>query len=450
MPNINKLGKSVMTPRVLDTAAPLVTKTLLAAAAPVDAVGEAIALLPQVKPETIEQIANKPAGISMIPGVGGYNRGQIQRRTGLDYQEKFKKKNSKYAHEVLGTYMNVLGIGAIGAVATLIASKSKDRTFKNAGMAALKFGTGAGFLQLGGALAAGLTPKLTDEQLYQQEQRPAIGNYLIPGLGAYRGYKRLGKGYSKVEEFREEKDKQSDSSVSNHQPIAKEAGLFDFFSRLSTKGHGPKVEPDYTLDDRPEDLPPGIYQGSRNVFQGKFGKEFLPGVHGFLFMVPKDKKMFKEHLQEVGGGVRGILISGYNDPAGKGLEGVFNRQLTGGINKPRDIQGIKLLLSNKRDPDNRDTKLYNITEDEQDVDSKIKSIVDMTKNYQANTKKEPFKYVTWPKPGTNCISYVETVSKLAKLKNRVKNYQGYGPGIDEPIPHRLFMSPSSSSGGVSA
>jgi hypothetical protein len=441
MPDVAELGKTMMTPRVLDTAAPLLTKTLLAAAAPVDAIGEAIAIMPQSKPESIEDIANKPAGISMIPGVGGYNRGKIQQRTGLDYQDKFKKKNSKYRHEILGTYLNVVGIGAIGALATAIAANSKDRTLKNVGMGALKWGTAGGFLQLAGALGAGLTPKLTDEQLYQQEQRPAWENYLVPGIGAYKGYKRLGKGYSAVEEFREEEaNKEKENHINNHAPVSKEAGLFDWFSRLSTSGHGPKAEPDYTLDDRPEDLPPGIYQGQRNVFQGKFGKEFLPGVHGFLFMVPKDKRPFKEHLQEVGGGVRGVLISGYNDPAEKGISGLFNRKLTGGINKPRDVAGIKLLLSDKRDPDNRDTKLYNITENDPDVDSKIKHILDMTKNYQANTKKEPFEYVAWPKPGTNCISYVETIARLAKLKNRVKNYQGYGPGIDEHIPEKLFQT----------
>ena len=428
--------ENVMSPRVLDTAAPLVTKSLLAAAAPLDAVGEIAAISPMVPAETAKEIGDKSAISGLIPGVGGYNRGQIQRRVGLDYEKKFNKTNSKYPHEIIGTYTNVLGIAAIGAVATALAAKKGTLSMKGVGEGALKAGVIGGFMQLGGALAAAGTPKLTNEQLYQQEQRPAWMNYAIPGLGAYRGYKRLGKGYADYTE----KDK-AENSINNHEPVSKEASLFDWFGRFAKK----EQEPDYSLDDRPEDLSPGIYQGSRSVFQGKpVLQDIMPGEHGFLFLVPKDKRKFKDHLREMGGGVRGIIVSGYNEPMESGLKGLFERKLVASINKPRDVAGIKLLMSEHRDPSNRNPKLYNITGDIPDVDSKIDEIVNMTKTYQEQTKDKPYAYKPFPVPGkvstegANCLSWVNSVASLAKLKNRVKNYQGFDPGVSTKIPETLF------------
>lgn len=128
----------------------------------------------------------------LIPGVGAYNEMKRLERSRAEFEENNPGEESNMLHQLLGAGLNPFILGGLGAAG----GAGLGALAGNPGAgAAIGGGLGVGIGSLGllgGAFGAAATPTRTDEEQERSERESALEQYLVPGLGNFNTWKRLG------------------------------------------------------------------------------------------------------------------------------------------------------------------------------------------------------------------------------------------------------------------
>ena len=190
-----------------------------------------------------EDNSQKDMWKSLIPGVGAYRMGN-RLKTQIKREQRDIDNNSKYqgasplSHaisEALGTGTSSLAMAGIGAGLGALASNDKK---KGTTIGAL---TGAGVSAaaiLAASIAAAIKRRRTKEEQIEHDKGSILKNLLIPGVGTYNSYKRMGRSQGERDE---DKNNKNDNKKTNKQEkeachMSKESYARGFAKQAASSG----------------------------------------------------------------------------------------------------------------------------------------------------------------------------------------------------------------------
>ena len=123
----------------------------------------------------------------LLPGVGASRVLRRQMKVRTDTGPKDPYPEQRILSDDLSVFTPILLFATLGFGGGLLA-KDQQGPLKGAGMGAGVAASAA----VAGLLTAALTRRRTKEEQAKAEQQPAYLNHIVPGLGMYNKYKRLG------------------------------------------------------------------------------------------------------------------------------------------------------------------------------------------------------------------------------------------------------------------
>jgi len=179
-------------------------------------------------------------------------------------------------------------------------------------------------------------------------------------------------------------------------------------------------------------LAPGIYIGSRKVpAPGNFR-------HQFMVLVPRDVERFKGKLQDLGNGVKGMVVGGYAD-AGI-IKNIFGRAVMKyHRNHPKDLERVRRYVN---DDPGEDATVFRTEVQEDILDDKIDEVMARGRAYRGNTKNDPVRYpgiiknlLGW---GKNSNTFTQSLASRSGINGRRMDHPGVDPGKRMRLPAELF------------
>jgi hypothetical protein len=190
-------------------------------------------------------------------------------------------------------------------------------------------------------------------------------------------------------------------------------------------------------------LKPGVYIGSRRIYNRKKGIGTPIGRHQFFLLIPRNPENFEGVAQDIGGGQKGIIVGAYN-VKGKGF--FSRRKLEYRRNSPSDTEAMQyyFLKNTTGEKGPWDTHLSRSLNPGRETDGLIQKVMEAADRYEAKTQQKPVKYPgllpTIMGRGQNSNTWVQSIADSLNMKHRRRDFPGFDSGADLRMPTSLFQS----------